>query len=311
VIAWGKRDYPAMKFKETKPDQHFRLRIADLTVEVASHDSAFNLGLEGGKAMFTVHEGTPDVRIRASWAELPEDEMKQILFDAGTVWQIYRDNGSFVFRFRSLAFGPRPYRIARFNPDFSNGEVHLHRDFFKPGAPVDPLSAPLDELLYGTLLARGRGAEIHACGLIDTQGHGHLFVGKSGAGKTTMARLWQDEPGVTILSDDRIILRKVDGRIWMYGTPWHGDGGMASPEKVLLKRVYFLEKGERNELLPRRRVQAALGLSACSFPPFYSREAMEFTLGFVEAVAREIPCYELQFVPDKRLVEFISKLNCG
>ena len=295
-----------MKSWESDHDRHLNLKVADLTVEVTCDDSAFNLGVEGGKAMFIVQEGTPDVRIRASWAELPEDEMKQRLFDAGTVWQIYRDNGSYVFRFRSLAFGPRPYKIARFNPDFSNGEVHLHRGFFEPGKAVDPLSAPLDELLYGALLARGRGAEIHACGLIDAQGHGHLFVGKSGTGKTTMARLWQDVPGTTILSDDRIILRKMDGGIWMYGTPWHGEGGMASPDKVLLTRVYFLEKGDRNELLPRRRVQTALGLSACSFPPFYSREAMEFTLGFAEEVAKEIPCYELRVVPDKKVVEFIS-----
>jgi hypothetical protein len=33
-----------------------------------------------------------------------------------------------------------------------------------------------------------------------------------------MARLWKDVPGVTVLSDDRIILRKMDGRIWMFGT---------------------------------------------------------------------------------------------
>ena len=295
-----------MSIQETNHGQHFRLRIADLTVEVTCDESAFKLGVKDEKEKFIVHDKVPDVRIRTAWGELSEDQVGDKLFDAGTVWQLYQDNGSYLFRFHSLAFGPCTYRIARFDRSFSNGEVFLHPDFFEPGQPVDPLWGPLDELLYGTLLARGRGAEIHGCGLIDAQGRGHLFVGKSGAGKTTMARLWQDVPGTTILSDDRIILRKMDGRIWMYGTPWHGEGGMASPKKVLLTRVYFLQKGDRNELLPRRRVQAALGLSACSFPPFYSREAMEFTLGFAEEVAKEIPCYELRVVPDKKVVEFIS-----
>jgi hypothetical protein len=227
------------------------------------------------------------------------------LFDAGSVWQLYQDNGSYLFRLLSLAFGPRPYAIARFNRNFSEGEILLHPDFFEPGQAVDPLSTPLDELLYGALLARGRGAEIHGCGLIDAHGNGHLFVGKSGAGKTTMARLWQDLPGTTILSDDRIILRKLEGKIWMYGTPWHGDGGMASADLASLERIYFLEKGPRNELVPMTKAEGALMLSACSFPPFYNREAMEFTLGFVGEVAGEIPCFELRVVPDRRVVEFI------
>ena len=72
-----------------------------------------------------------------------------------------------------------------------------------------PLEYPLDELLLQGLLARGRGAEIHACGIADGSGRGLLFVGQSGAGKTTMARLWEGERGITVLSDDRIILRRV------------------------------------------------------------------------------------------------------
>jgi hypothetical protein len=304
MIAGQQSTNPVMEYWDTDPYQHFLLRVADLIVSVVS-DGSVKLGVEAKKEEFIVDNGVPDVTIKAAWGELSDDGVGNKLFDAGSVWQLYQQGESYVFRFKSLAFGPRPYKIARFSPDFSHGEVYLQRDFFEPGQPVDPLSAPLEELLYGTLLARGRGVEIHACGLIDAQGHGHLFVGKSGAGKTTMARLWQDAPGVTILSDDRIILRKMDGRIWMYGTPWHGEGGMASPDKILLTGIYFLQKGDRNELLPRRNVEAALSLSACSFPPFYSREAVEFTLGFAEEVARETPCYDLRVVPDRRAVEFI------
>jgi hypothetical protein len=294
-----------MELRNNDADQKFLLKVANLTVAVVCDGRELKIGVKGEKQKFIVHKGVPDVKIRAAWGQLSESMMGFKLFDAGSVWQLYQDNGSYFFRFHSLAFGARPYTIARFNRNFSEGEILLHPDFFEPGQAVDPISAPLDELLYGALLARGRGAEIHGCGLIDAHGNGHLFVGKSGAGKTTMARLWQDVPGTTILSDDRIILRKLDGEIWMYGTPWHGDGGMASPDRAPLKRIYFLEKGLRNELLPKRKVEAALGLSACSFPPFYSREALDFTLGFGGEVAKEIPCYELRVVPDRRVVEFI------
>jgi hypothetical protein len=290
---------------DTAPDQRLLLRIADITASVAC-DGSFNIGVEGEKEKFVVHEGVSDVSIRMFMGRLPEYPMGQRLFDAGTVWQLYQHNGSYLFTFSSLSFGSRPYKIAIFDQDFSNGEVYIHPDFFGPGQPVDPLWSPLDELLYINLLAKGKGVEIHACGLIDSEGLGYLFVGRSGAGKTTMARLWQNIPGVTILSDDRIILRKSDGKIWMYGTPWHGEGGMAVVSKAPLSRIYFLQKAENNELLPLKEAEAAARLTACSFPPYYNREAMDFTLGFFSEVVQDVPCYEIRVVPDKRVIEFIS-----
>ena len=51
-----------------------------------------------------------------------------------------------------------------------------------------------------------------------------------------------------VLSDERIILREEDGEIWMYGTPWHGDGHIAEPGRARLDRVFFLRHGPRNAL---------------------------------------------------------------
>jgi hypothetical protein len=156
-------------------------------------------------------------------------------------------------------------------------------------------------------LARGRGAEIHACGLVDSLGKGHLFVGQSGAGKSTMARLWENEPGITVLSDDRIILRKKENTIWMYGTPWHGDADLASPARAPLKAVYFLEKGQENERILKKPSHSVSRLFVCSFPPYYNRDGLDFSLRFLEEVVKNVPCYELRFKPDKRVVEFINE----
>ena len=97
--------------------------------------------------------------------------------------------------------------------------MYLNRDCIDDAAAY-PLEYPLDELLIINLLAQGRGVEVHAAGVIDPEGCGHLFLGQSGGGKTTISRLWQGVERAEILSDeDRIILRKEAGRIWMYGTP--------------------------------------------------------------------------------------------
>jgi hypothetical protein len=291
--------------RRSEPGRHLLLRVAGLSISMTC-DADMQLGVAGSKEMFVLQHGVPDVRITAAWAGRLEERTGSLLFDAGSSWQLYWHDGAYLFHFKSLAFGPHPYRSAIFAPDFSAGQVFLDSGFFRASAPVDPLLAPLDELLYSALLARGNGAEMHACGVIDAAGHGRLFVGKSGAGKTTMAKLWQGVGGASILSDDRIILRRQDGTMWMYGTPWHGVGGMACPARAPLSAIYFLEKARTNALAPRAAAGAAADLTACSFPPFYSREAMGRALDFIAQVVASVPCYTLGVVPDHRIVEFLQ-----
>jgi hypothetical protein len=205
--------------------------------------------------------------------------------------------------------GSVPYKAARVNKEFSRGEVLLHQAYFDQDLPLYPLEYPLDELLLIHFLAQGKGVEVHACGVIDSQGRGHLFVGQSGAGKTTMARLWHGESEVTILSDDRIILRKAGDAFWMYGSPWHGDAGLASPEGAPLDGIFFLQKGEKNKRLPQRKADAMGRLLACSFLPFHNPRALEFLVGFFAEIVSTVPCDELLFFPDERIVKFIRELK--
>jgi hypothetical protein len=122
-----------------------------------------------------------------------------------------------------------------------------------------------------------------------------------------MARLWQKQEGVKILSDDRIILRCVGHRFWMYGTPWHGESGLALPARAPLTRMAFLQHGQINTLVRQRPTEAIEHLFACSFLPFYSPGALDFTLGFLEQVVHTVSCDALRFVPDTKVIEFFQQ----
>jgi hypothetical protein len=281
------------------------LSIAELTIGIVGDDSIQNLGVQGAKRRFVVRDGTPDARIAASVGDPPAAGVGRMIFDTGQLWQLHQRDGHHHFSFRSPALGPRPYTVAIFNRDFSEGTVHFAAGSLRPGQVVDPLDTPIDELLFSNLLARGRGIEVHACGLVDPEGRGRLFVGMSTAGKTTMARLWHRTPGVTVLSDDRIILRRKGGAVVMYGTPWHGSGDHAAAASAPLTAVYFLKKEPRNRLTPLAGHDAVLRFLPCSFIPYYDAEAVDFSLGFLADVAREVPCHELGVVPDERVVNFI------
>lgn len=319
----------------------FFLNIGGIKICLLSDDRELKLEIEGATKKFLVPQAHPDVTILAKWGELSAESGGKKIFDSGGLWQLYLENnllnpphpplakggkGGFSwfvggeaamsnyvqdccyrFHFTTRALGPVPYKIASFNRDFTAGEVCLHRPYFDAAQIIYPLEYPLDELLLINLLALGKGVEIHACGVIDPSGNGHLFVGRSGAGKTTVARLWQNVPGVTVLSDDRIILRKAGETICMYGTPWHGEAQLASPDRAPLTRVYFLTKEIKNELVSLRKSDAAGRLFACSFPPFYSQQGLDFIMGFIGEVVKAVPSFELRFLPDERVLELIQK----
>jgi hypothetical protein len=284
----------------------FHLRIADITVGVTPRDADLILRVDEATEKFLVAPSDPDATVTAGWGDPGGASSGELVFDSGGVWKLYRHGARHRFVFSSLALGPLPYKEANFNSDFTSGEVALRRTCFQPAQGLWPLEYPLDELLLQGLLARGRGAEIHACGVTDGWGGGLLFVGQSGAGKTTMARLWEGVGGAKVLSDDRIILRRVGDRFKVYGTPWHGEAALAEPSSAPLAGIFFLEHGTASALLALRGAAAATRLFACGFPPFHDRDGLDFTLSFFAELAAEVPCHELRFAPDAQVVEFVQ-----
>ena len=283
------------------------IRIAGITIDLFSGSPEMRLCVESSTRKFAVHAIDPDVRVRASLDTIKKTHAEEKIFDSGALWKLYRDDENHLFRFSSPYYGGLPYKEASFNRDFTEGEIRLRRAFFKSDRVVYPLEYPLDELLMLSQLAQGKGVEVHASGVIDSTGKGYLFVGHSGAGKTTLTRLWQKREGAKVLSDDRIILRKVNDCIWMYGTPWHGEAEISCAGEARLSHIFFLRHGRKNELVFQKRAGAAARLFACGFPPFYSPSGIDFTLSFYDEVTKKIPCSELRFFPDDRVIDFIRR----
>ena len=167
-------------------------------------------------------------------------------------------------------------------------------------------------------LTQERAIELHGVGMVGPDGASNLFVGHSGAGKSTTARLWTSLHDVQILSDDRIIVREDTVReekmrqgklrpkapqIFMYGTPWHGEAHYALPQRAPLQRVFVLEHGHGNAITRLTRSQMVAELFARSFVPFHTHEYVDSALSFLEQVADTVPCYRYSFEPDERAVE--------
>ncbi len=298
----------AAALRSRRPHRELQLGIGEITTVIASRDPELEITVPDAVGRFLTADDPCDITIHAQWSDGETPAHGRLLFDSGGLWQLREAGGRLTWSFTSPIFGVTPYKTAVFERDFSAGEVFIHRPYFDVSAPIYPLEYPLDELVITNWLSLGRGIEIHACAVRDADGAGYLFAGHSGAGKTTTARLWQDLPGVTVLSDDRVILRRSGGQIWMYGTPWHGDEPLASPSRVPLSRGVILRHADRHELVDHKGGDAIAKLLACSFPPFFSANALDFSLSFLNDVAQHAPFADFGFVPDHRLPAFVRQL---
>jgi hypothetical protein len=290
------------------PEQRLAFRVGGTSFGLSSDDD-IAMTLDPGLRDFEIEPPGSDVQIRVSWIDRLETPAGVPLFHSGGLWSLFAESGGYRFYFSTPFLGASPYKAAWFDREFRRGELVLFRPYFDLRKPIYPLEYPLDELLMIHRLACGEGVEMHAVGIVDDAGQGHLFLGHSGAGKSTTARLWKSESNAHILSDDRIILRQRDGRTWMYGTPWHGDAGIASPDAAPLSRIYLLEHSSKTQLVPLSPGRAAAELFTRSFVPHHSQEGLQFTLRFLERVTREIPCSVFRFLPDKSAVEAICRAS--
>lgn len=239
--------------------------------------------------------GRSDIRLELSVEESRPAE-GELAFDSAPIWSLYRmKSGSSFHLFDSYP----DIKRTLFIPD-EGGSARL--SFQAPDH--NPFVGPALELLMITHLARRDRVILHGCG-ISIDGRGVAFAGESGAGKSTLSRLWAQKEGIEILSDDRVIVRRQNGSLYLYGTPWHGDEAFAAPGGVALSHIFFIRHGQGNHIRKLSAAGAVREMLKCSFPPLWDAGGMASALDLFHSVATSVPCAKLAFVPDHAAIDFV------
>ncbi|MDP3937334.1 MAG: hypothetical protein Q8R92_04265 [Deltaproteobacteria bacterium] len=294
---------------------HLSFSVGGIVIEIEDPARTWEFsGKDPHRAFLVERRETPNIALRVQrGARAPRLPGKPIYSTDGGLWNLHHDNGGIAVSLGAPAEGGALHRVARMDGAFTRGEVLVTPAGDRPAFHPYPLRYPLDEVIVINHLARGRGAIFHAAGLITPRGEGWLFLGRSGAGKSTMSGLWAGREGCAIISDDRIIVRPEDRHgetgCRMYGTPWHGDAEVSSPKSAPLARIFLLEQAPENRLVTATPGDAARSMLVNCFAPFYDAAGMEWTLGFVNEIVGQVPVHTLRFLPEASLVDHL--LNEG
>lgn len=255
---------------------------------------------------------TIDTSIRVHWGNAPvRDWGQEVLVVRNPDFTdpllgLYRNAGQRIVRVGILSSRISSHKLGVFDADFRSGDIYVTVLQESPDIYPYPLGSSLDRIVLLNILGLGRGIMIHACGISDS-GQGFVFIGPSDSGKTTLARLWKDHQDVTVLSDECVVIRRIENQYWVYGTPWTRWDKFASPEGAPLEKLFFIRHADKNIISRKQESDTVENLLAqSSFSSFYDRAAMQYTLDFCSELSQRIPVYDLGFVPTQEIVPFVQ-----
>jgi hypothetical protein len=253
-----------------------------------------------------------EVKVDLDLTPLPEINPLARIFEAGA-WSMFRENGHYLLALNSAVSG-RPRQLARFDHEVNRVAVYYGPSSASHKAGQtwlsNPITYPLDQLLLMYILARREGALVHGAGMA-IQGRGFIFPGRSGAGKSTLSRQFAGRPGVERLSDDRMIVRKIEGGWQAFGTPWPGTERIAVNGSAPLAGIFFIYHAPANRVVALNPQQALERLLPVTSIPWYDREIVPAILSFYEELVAQVPAYELHFKPTVEVAGFLEKFVAG
>lgn len=142
--------------------------------------------------------------------------------------------------------------------------------------------------------------------LVAHQGEGILFTGPSGIGKTTQAKLWQ-ENGSEIINGDKVLVRSIDGRFYGCGLPWKGSSPYCLNRSVPLKAVVALGQSGENRIRPLDGAEPMAYVVPHIFLPVWDEDCHLRALETVDRLLTRVPMHLLQCRPDTDAVTVTKK----
>lgn len=154
-------------------------------------------------------------------------------------------------------------------------------------------------IMFGIVIAPLGAIAIHSS-VVVKEHQAVLCLGESGTGKSTHTRLWRENiEDARLLNDDSPIIRMIDGKCIVYGSPWSGKTHCYVNKCVPVRSFLRLSQAPHNKI---RRLPALLAIGAIlpSCPPAFAYDStlQDHICNTVSEMISCTPVLHLECLPD-------------
>lgn len=155
-------------------------------------------------------------------------------------------------------------------------------------------------VLYALATAASGTVLFHAA-VVSHEGKGYMFLGPSGTGKSTHARLWLKYiDGTALVNDDNPVVRlAADGLPVVYGSPWSGKTPCYRNVSYPLGGIVLLSQAPYNKIHRLGGIHAYASLVASISGKRWDSRVADGLHATENALASTVPVWHLECLPDE------------
>ncbi|WP_407449062.1 hypothetical protein [Fibrobacter sp.] len=171
-------------------------------------------------------------------------------------------------------------------------------------------------VLYA-LATAGLGTALFHSAVVSYKGRGYMFLGKSGTGKSTHARLWlKYMVGSELMNDDNPVVRFFDhgpdeSRAVVYGSPWSGKTPCYRNVQAPVGGIVLLSQAPYNKIVRLKGVQAYAALVTSISGKRWDKSVADGLHATENALAKNVPVWHLECLPDEAAAKLCNENVSG
>lgn len=247
-----------------------------------------------------------DSQIEDKLFELIEDETLPVSSDAEFLEEdrndmghtrLYRTSEGYRIELR-YADDTRPH-IVETDKDFAHARAQIRWD----DRYVATALTSMLRIIFAQAILPYDAVSLHASAVV-SEGKAFLFMGKSGTGKSTHSALWIRHIGDTeLLNDDNPIVRVIEGKAVVYGSPWSGKTPCYRNVSAPVAAMVRLKQGPWNRFEPKEDIEAfGAVLPGCSVLR-QDRRLHDALCATLTGLTEMVCVGEMECLPDKEAAE--------
>lgn len=144
--------------------------------------------------------------------------------------------------------------------------------------------------------------------VVRQHGYGYAFIAKSGTGKSTQVSNWlRYLPDCDLMNDDNPVVRIIDGKSYIFGSPWSGKTPCYRNVKAPLGAITRIDRAEEDSVDAENPVTAFASILPSVSSMKWEESLYDKTCDTVAEIVKTTKIFTLHCLPDRESAEICNK----